>query len=913
MGETVSIRIHRREDSSYEVEIKENWSRRTVRGPFFPPYTARQITALQKKLDSLDSRDQQLRDIGCHLFSALCGAQRIGETTCDVPVIRSVQSLLQEIIQRTLKRRGTVALSLIFEQGCEEFIRYPWELLHDGNRFLLVSGIFTLTRALLRSDTPMGCELPVRPPFRVLYVGSSPSNCPLLETERSFDAMERGLAPLCENGQVLLDRLEPPTFGEFVRYLNLYGGASIFDDNRTELPCYVVHFDGHGAHGRLCPADDCKTMNLPDARRCSACGTALGHIQAQTYLSFCDESGCNSFIDTQSLRNVLLSSDVRLAVFSACETATLTKQGVHQQRSAVDATLATALVTGQVPAVVAMPFSLQDDLSPTFMYHFYEALANGRTLEEALARSRQAMLPMQQRSWFIPVLYRQIEEGDEGPVALIAASDEDEHAHPLAYLSPPTLFVGREKQLHELDALLNPSSGGSQDYSYHDRNSQQNHAHIILTGPAGIGKSALAYEAVRRNRGKFQGGIVGVSFQNGKSLHDVLLEIMQRLHISVNNVLLADEKYRLSVVVSAFRSLANRELPCLLLLDGLDEIKDKIELAALLRFLGSLPSETTILVTSRSNPANSAFVDGLRLSWYEYQIEKMTDGDLFQLFKELAGSSGLDQRIRLDNAKQQAVLQELCTLLDGYPLGAELIFGTAHSIGGYLYTPEAATRSLEEIRDDLRSTPLAGIHAVLSVAYYRLTPPARLLLSCLAAFRLPFGHEQINILLTSETFSLAYEAGHGTQPLDDNTTPTAYMQHWRSIRDELVQTSFIQFDGSVYSIHSQIRRFAFSCLPPAERSRIHRMIAAYYVHRSSGSIDDWIEAFEHLEATGETQDLRQAIQVAIEASIQLEGHAGLISLQSMLTRAVMYAQRLSDADSEAQARQRLELVSRSLS
>ena len=259
------------------------------------------------------------------------------------------------------------------------------------------------------------------------------------------------------------------------------------------------------------------------------------------------------------------------------------------------------------------------------------------------------------------------------------------------------------------------------------------------------------------------------------------------------------------------------------------------------------------------------------------------------------------------------MLQELCTLLDGYPLGAELIFGTAHSIGGYLYTPEAATRSLEEIRDDLRSTPLAGIHAVLSVAYYRLTPPARLLLSCLAAFRLPFDHEQINMLLTSETFSLAYEAGHGTQPLDNNMTPTAYMQHWRSIRDELVQTSFIQFDGSVYSIHSQIRRFAFSCLPLAERSRIHRMIAAYYVHRSQGSVDDWIEAFEHLEAAGEAQDLQQAIQVAIEASIRLEGHAGLVSLQSMLTRAVVYAQRLADAESEAQARRRLELVSLSLS
>jgi len=78
-----------------------------------------------------------------------------------------------------------------------------------------------------------------------------------------------------------------------------------------------------------------------------------------------------------------------LAVFSACETARLEDIGHHKhRRAAVDATLATALVMAQVPAVVAMPFSLQDDLSPIFTYHFYDAIAHGRTLEEALANRR---------------------------------------------------------------------------------------------------------------------------------------------------------------------------------------------------------------------------------------------------------------------------------------------------------------------------------------------------------------------------------------------------------------------------------------------------------------------------------------------------------------------------------------------
>src|SRR5207244_11790289 len=101
------------------------------------------------------------------------------------------------------------------------------------------------------------------------------------------------------------------------------------------------------------------------------------------------------YIYTHLFRDLFESNDVILAVFSAYETAALTCEHSrhHPQGIAFDATLATALVMDQVPAVVAMPFSLQDDLSPTFMSHFYEALAQGRTLEEALSRARHAMLP----------------------------------------------------------------------------------------------------------------------------------------------------------------------------------------------------------------------------------------------------------------------------------------------------------------------------------------------------------------------------------------------------------------------------------------------------------------------------------------------------------------------------------------
>jgi tetratricopeptide (TPR) repeat protein len=922
MGETLNILFQKCEDGSFEVCIRESWSGQTVSGPFVPPYTSRQLQSLHKKLNALTTKDQDLCDIGYRLFASLGGPEDKKAAS-----EQSVSAVLRSVIQRTLKRRGTVALTLCFGPGCDELIRYPWELLHNHDHFLLVSGIFTLTRAILRPDVPAGCELPVHPPCRVLYIGASPYDCAPLETERSFSALEQAFMPLIESGQVFLDRLEPPTFDQLVRYFNSYGGAGMIDDNDTAIPCYAVHFDGHGAYGRLCPNETCSTMNEADSRKCQKCTTSLTRVKAQTYLCFCNDEGRNRYIDTQSLRDLFLSSDVRLAVFAACETALLTAESQKQtQQSVVDATLATALVTAQVPAVVAMPFSLQDDLSTAFMLHFYEALADGRTLEEALSRARQAMLPMQQKSWFIPVLYRHVVEGEEGPVPLLVSRDTpDEHQHPLEHLGASATFTGRRQELQELDLLLTTAVSGQPSTDVSNRlHLRPGTHHIALTGSAGVGKSALAFEGVRRNRKKFPGGIIGISLQGGKTFAEALQEIIEALPLPTRLSPGADVKQRARLALGALRGLASRELPCLLLLDSFEEVKDRTELQYWLQFLANLPTEIIVLITSHSNPEHMLALSGVQCHWYEYRVGKMTNEDLLKLFAELAASSGLDQRIHLNDPKQQAILCEICTLLDGYPLGAELIFGTARSIGGKIYTPEASTRSLEEVRDDLRHTPLAGILAALDVSYRRLSPLSRLLLSYLSAFHLPFKREQILLMVAPETLLAAKEPQQplkkmisqsmGPDLVSDGETisPAQLVDNWRAVRDELVQASFMLFDGNVYTIHAQIRSFALSFLPLEERRRVHRVVAAYYSQLPQPTPEEWFAAFAHLESAGEPQDLREAVRIAVLASWALCGRGYVQELLAMLRRAGLHASRLDDRTCEGRVQCCLGAVLRSL-
>ncbi len=913
MGETLTLLFRKHKEHAYEVQVKESWSGRTVIGNFIPPYTGRQLASLQKKLNSLKSKDRELRLIGQHLFSALCGNEESDVGQHEIAE-QSVQAVLRSVIQRTLRRRGTVALTLCFEPECSEFVQYPWELLHNGDHFLLASGIFTLSRALLQSGNATDSELPVHLPMRVLYIGSSPSDCASLETEQSFTALQNSLAPLIESGQVLFDRLEPATFNELVGYLSSYGGVSTFNDGATEIPCYVVHFDGHGAYGRLCTKNECEKLNEPSAQKCVDCGASLSRIKPQTYLSFCTETGCNNYIDTQSLSDLFLSGDVRLAVFSACETATVTTTQFHkQQNTAVDATLATALVKSQVPAVVAMPFSLQDDITPTFMFHFYEALANGRTLEEALSRARQALLPTHSKSWFIPVLYRRVVEGKEGPVALLTIEDEDtakEHEHPLEHLDAPSSYIGREQELRELGELLSLATQDARSTTTKTSNKlRPGMHHIAVTGSPGIGKSALACEAVMRNRERFPGGIVGISLQGGKSFGEALMEVLHYFHIQLKSGPTADLDHRSRLILNHLRALANRRLPCLFLLDRFDEVKDPAELKQWLQFLCAFPQEVIVLATSRSNPGSMMVVDGNNCRWYEYHIGKMRDDDLFKLFLDLASANGLDSYIHLDDPEQQAILREICTLLDGYPLGAELIFGATRSIDGKMFPPEAATRSLEEIRDEIRNTPLAGILAVLEVSYRRLSPITRLLLAYLSAFKLPFSREQIIMLVSPETsvgtgdvvrLLHQQDVHQGAGGSAEEISPTELANNWRDARDELVQASFMQFDGRVYTIHPQVRHFAISHLAQEERQRVHRLVALYYSSLPQPSPEEWLAAVEHLENSSEVQDLQAAVQIAVRASKALGGRGHAQELLSMLRRASVHASRLSDKTGEGQ-------------
>jgi len=111
------------------------------------------------------------------------------------------------------------------------------------------------------------------------------------------------------------------------------------------------------------------------------------------------------------LAEVLRGKGIRLVVLGACETAR--RDGRH-----VWSGVAAAILRVGIPAVVAMQFKIRDYLVAAFSGTLYEALVEGREVDEAVGFGRAAMRIKASenketdiRDWGVPVLYLRSSRG----------------------------------------------------------------------------------------------------------------------------------------------------------------------------------------------------------------------------------------------------------------------------------------------------------------------------------------------------------------------------------------------------------------------------------------------------------------------------------------------------------------------
>lgn len=372
---------------------------------FNPPYPNAQLDAVLKALEFMNQQSQHANlttedklalqsikdepdDLSYWYDGKLVAdlPKRVGYRLYQALFSGSIGEAFRETYRQVLRDRDETCLNLCIQIEPEDTVsaRYPWELMRqDLAAPLLILNRVIFTRQVL-TGTPLS-DVVLPSPASLMMVVSRPTDVPTLSTS-DRKAVEEALA-------------QHKSFGN----VNLLPAPSVFFDLLDVIVDHhpsMIHFDGHGAFGRFCPA--CKARGRRSfvewwQSRCpeTDCQADLSQVLSQGFLIFEDKQGRSDFILASELGDRLAGLGTKLFFLSACQTATIGHGSVFNA-------VAPMLVRAGIPAVVAMQFSVAADESARFSQRFYKSLGSGRKIEDSLTDARRLLTDQE---IFRPVLY----------------------------------------------------------------------------------------------------------------------------------------------------------------------------------------------------------------------------------------------------------------------------------------------------------------------------------------------------------------------------------------------------------------------------------------------------------------------------------------------------------------------------
>ncbi len=350
----------------------------------------------------------------------------------------------------------------------------PWELLHDGDSFLFQGAQPTRVRRRLPNTRQLDVAV-VATPIRVLLVTARPEDdaCGYLDHRASALPLVEAMEQL--GGLVRLHVLSPPTFAALGQELK-----RAFD---ARAPYHVVHFDGHGVYDQ----------NVGLGGLCFERPEDTGKLEQRRHVT----------VFTNELGPLLRDHRIPLVFVEACQTA---------QAEQASESVASELLKVGVASVVAMSHSVLVETARRFVAVFYQALAAGQRVGDAMLAGQRHLNDdtfrgrifgageLRLEDWFVPVLFQEQDDPQLFKTTPAPQTQEDLRtilASRLGQLdelapTPKTGFVGRSRELLALQRLLfsAPLASGSGAGGEGPR-------YAVVRGQGGEGKTALAAEFAR--------------------------------------------------------------------------------------------------------------------------------------------------------------------------------------------------------------------------------------------------------------------------------------------------------------------------------------------------------------------------------------------------------------------------------
>jgi tetratricopeptide (TPR) repeat protein len=434
---------------------------------------------------------------------------------------------------------------LLIRSESPALLGLPWELMcgPDGPLAVNLTG---MSRTLADLE-PFGQIFAAGDRLRVLLVISRPGG--------TMDVDYRLIArPLLERlgairGTVELMVLRPPTLA----LLDVVLATAV----SRGKPFHVVHFDGHGA---------LPTRLAGQARRADE--QAGSHQEA--VLAFEGLGGGADLVPASEVARILKFGRVPLVVLNACQSGAVGTD--------IEAAIATKLLHEGVASVVAMAYSVYTVAAAEFMTVFYERLFAGDTVNAAVAGGRRRLFAHSQRpspkgplplsDWLVPVHYQ---AGNVVFPQMVTqpVGDTTELPASLSSLRQSGPAGPRDAESDRADAVF----VGRDSYFYRIERALEMRQAMVLYGPGGTGKSALAEEFSRwwHATGGLESreAVLWHSFEPGlatSNLNEVIFEIGRQFYGTEFTQL--DPAERLSTVKAL---LAERKL--LLVWDGFETVR----------------------------------------------------------------------------------------------------------------------------------------------------------------------------------------------------------------------------------------------------------------------------------------------------------------------------------------------------
>jgi tetratricopeptide (TPR) repeat protein len=420
-------------------------------------------------------------------------------------------------LKEAQKNRSGLRISLRFNKNAQEIAVLPWEFLHNGDDFLVTN------RELLISRLPVEITKIQSPPLesilRMLVVVSNPiapQITPLnmeLEQEVILEAVDR----LNREYKMEVDFTEDATFETVESYLN-------------EKEYHIVHFTGHGKY------DDNKHGG---------------------FLIFESEDGKAREIDNTAIADLFAGRGIRLVVLSACQSGKVSNRETY-------ADLASILVKENIPAVVAMQYSILDLSATKFAQTFYQSVALGKPVDLALTEARIVMKHSEKSNgidFATPVLYL----ADPECIKVNEIHPEKPEV-PLKPMMLPELqvmkkgFVGRRKELRILQ------KGFMSDVK----------RAAIIYGFGGIGKTMLATRLASKMNEYFD-GVFGMKCTIATRPEELLNRLNAFLlmgDIQQFNQVLYDANFNLEAKTAVLVSIFNQR-QFLIIFDNFEDCLDE--------------------------------------------------------------------------------------------------------------------------------------------------------------------------------------------------------------------------------------------------------------------------------------------------------------------------------------------------